>query len=90
MNIVTHRRGRLLVTLDPGEIFPDDPGAGTPVMVFLSPCGVLTNGHPTNYSASATWHCASEAGDIEGYELSNEEIAWLNSLEDEVEQLLDY
>jgi hypothetical protein len=76
-----------LVVLDPERIIPDDPGADTPVMVFLNPVGAITN--PSGCKASATYWCAIGEGEIEGYKLSESELQFLDRLEDKVEALFE-
>ena len=70
--------GGLLVKLDASEVYPDDPGNGTPAMVHL-PFG----------RGQATYWCACGEGDIEGTELTQEQFEWLESLENAITQWLD-
>ena len=60
------------LVMDPAEIFPDDPGAGTPLMVY----GPKESG--------ATYDCASitgwlNEGESNAVELSDAVMRWLNS-----------
>lgn len=64
--------GGIRIVLDASEIFPDDPGNGTPAMVYL-PFG----------RGSATYWCAQGEGvvlsDKHGeIELTDEQKEWLN------------
>ena len=70
--------GGLLVKLDAGEIYPADPGNGTPVMVHLP------FGH-----GSATYWCACGEGDIEGMALTQQQFDWLQSLDNAITQWLN-
>lgn len=66
--------GRYSLKLDPSQCFPEDPGAGTPAMVY-GPRGV-----------SGTYGCAVETGELECGEhvLPPAVLRWLQS--DEVEE----
>lgn len=68
----------LKIVLDQREIFPDDPGMGTPAMVYHLKSG-----------ASATWWCCSDTGEIEGYDLNQAQLDYLRSLEDFVNGKVD-
>lgn len=66
--------GGLLIVLDAAEIFPDDPGNGTPAMV-LAPFG----------RGTATFWCANETGEVDGDHVMTEaQCRWLNEMEDAV------
>ena len=58
----------LSVRFDSTEIFPDDPGQGTPVLVFLG-------------KESSTFCCALNEGEVDGIRLSQAQIAFLETLE---------
>jgi hypothetical protein len=58
----------LSVRFDSSEIFPHDPGQGTPVLVFLG-------------KESATFCCALNEGEVDGIRLSQSQIAFLETLE---------
>jgi len=67
----------LRLILDSSEIFPNDPGQGTPAIVEL------TNGD------TATYNCAVGEGETnDGTPLTLEQVEWLNSKEDAVEKFL--
>ena len=72
--------GGMVLVLDSSEIFPDDPGNGTPALVTLD-------------EASGSYACAVEQGvlmDGRGYEkaLTEDQIAWLDRLAPVVDQFL--
>lgn len=60
--------GGLSVRFDSTEIFPEDPGQGTPVLVFLG-------------NESATFCCALNEGEVDGIRLSPAQTAFLETLE---------
>lgn len=74
--MATHKKvtlrgpGGLQLVLDPAQIFPDDPGQGTPAIVWL-------------FGASATLSCAQHEGELEGRngmrQLTPDQCDWLNS-----------
>lgn len=55
------------LTLDPSQIFPDDPGAGAPLLVE-GPDGLV-----------GTYHCAIEMGVCDGVLLPPSVYDWLDS-----------
>lgn len=65
--------GGLLVSLDRSQVFPKDPGMGTPAMVYL-PFG----------KGSATYYCAADTGEVEDEPLTPRQGQWLNDIADEV------
>lgn len=75
--------GRLRVELDTEQVFPDDPGNGTPAMVFL----------PFGRGCSTYW-CAREVGTVDGGQrggeipLTDAQCEWLWSIEDAVEDFI--
>lgn len=78
--------GGLTVELDKDEVFPDDPGNGTPAMV------VLRKGRHTY---RATFHCACNEGYLladgpraEEIELTDSQVDWLHEHEEEVHDFL--
>ena len=79
--------GGLTIELDRSQVFPDDPGNGTPAMV------VLTKGRQTY---RATYTCASNEGTVtsdgyhcEEYTLSDRQVNWLHEQEDSIEEFLN-
>lgn len=72
----------LKVILDTSEVFPDDPGRGTPAMVYNS------------RGASATFTCALNEGELDNSEtgfmnrLSDRQIDWLWEINKEVSEFL--
>lgn len=75
--------GNLWLVLDSGEIFPEDPGQGTPVLV----CHVDKDGH---IKESATYNCATNTGYLDDtYELSESQLNWLQSFEGKIDNFID-
>ncbi len=74
---------RYKVELDPAQVFPDDPGQGTPAMLY-GPRG-----------ASATFYCAEDTGELTSQDGdSTEEIPhlvciWLGDVYDDVDELIE-
>lgn len=73
------RRGRLLVQLDRRQVFPDDPGAGTPAIIRC-------------FQFSSTYWCGLDNG-LEGpdgrhLDLTPDEVDWLMSLEPDITSFL--
>ena len=73
------KHGNLKVELDRNEVYPDDPGAGAPAIVSVA-----------NGKFSATYWCAINEGELEldGYQLSDKQLVWLYSLENEINEFL--
>jgi hypothetical protein len=73
--------GGLRIVLDSAQIFPDDPGNGTPAMVHLDRKG------------DATYHFACGEGILYGrdgdVELSATQLNWLAAQEDAVAAFLE-
>tara|TARA_R100000458_G_scaffold15199_1_gene12939 strand:- start:850 stop:1095 length:246 start_codon:yes stop_codon:yes gene_type:complete len=71
--------GNLKVELDRNEVYPDDPGAGAPAIVSVA-----------NGKFVATYWCAINEGELElgAYQLSDKQLDWLYSLEDEINEFL--
>lgn len=81
----TFTNRNLRVVLDRREVFPDDPGNGTPAMVYWD---------GARGSFSATYWCAiGEAELLNGRggikELTDSQLEWLDSLEHEINRFLD-
>lgn len=79
----TYRHDRLLVELDKAQVFPDDPGNGTPAMVS------------TKSGYSATYWCACGEGLLHRngnfggtVDLTEAEIKWLDDLNGEITDFL--
>lgn len=63
--------------LDATEIFPDDPGMGTPALV------VMPNGDTGSFS------CVSSEGEtVDGTRLTKAQMNWLQQQSDRVDQFL--
>lgn len=60
------------IVLDHREAMPDDPGSGTPAMVY-GPEGT-----------SATFFCALNEGELDCHQLPDNVSRWLESMEDYV------
>jgi hypothetical protein len=69
-------RGRIRVELDRDEVYPDDPGRGTPALVHIGKnCG--------------TYWCVRDTGELmDGPALTAAECKWLWDIEDDVEGFL--
>ena len=81
-NTKTFRKGKLTLTADKRQVFPDDPGNGTPLMVD----------YDGKYYAS--YNCAVNegylhSGDNGDKRLSDKQIEWLSSVEAEAEAFLE-
>jgi hypothetical protein len=79
--------GGLTLVLDSREIFPDDPGQGTPAMVHLE-----------HRNASSTFWCATGEGTVSGngfgddsgdIELTSSQKNWLEARWEDVDAFLD-
>jgi hypothetical protein len=71
---LTHRNWR--VELDSTQVIPDDPGAGTPAMVY-APSG-----------ASGTYWCVMDTAEIDGEEVPSFVLQWLEKIFDEVDEFV--
>jgi hypothetical protein len=71
----------LKVVLDANEIYPNDPGQGTPALVTLKV-------GDTEYTAS--FACASSEGELDcgSYQLNDDQKDWLASVEPDVDAWL--
>lgn len=61
------------VVADKSEVYPDDPGNGTPLMVHA-----FGNYH-------GTFNCAIMEGEVDGYQIPDDVYQWLESIEEEAE-----
>lgn len=70
---------KLRIELDKTQVFPDDPGAGTPAMVYLG-------------DYSATYWCAVGEGCLDGSkgerDLTRREMEWLDQQGDIIDKFL--
>lgn len=77
----TITRGRLTVRLDRGQVFPDDPGNGTPALVEAP-------------GYCSTYWCACGEGELLGNEdggtlrLTAAELRWLEGLDQQITEYL--
>jgi hypothetical protein len=75
----------LVVELDKSQVFPDDPGAGTPAMVYLD---------TSKGRHSATYWCAIGEGEVENNhtgemkQLTEKQLEWLEVLNSEIDNFL--
>jgi len=67
--------GGIKIELDADEIFPNDPGQGTPILVNL-------------YEGTASYNCAVSENEVDGIELEQIQIEWLNKLEYQIDTWL--
>lgn len=72
--------GNLWVELDPREIHPENPGAGTPAMVFVKQGSALLSG---------TFGAVLADGEIDEVPLTRAQLKWLEGLEPLVEDMLE-
>jgi hypothetical protein len=77
---VTIEWGDLKLVLEQDQCFPENPGLGTPAMVYL------TN---EDGESSATYWCAADTGEVDGYTLTERQAKWLNSKAKKVEEYVD-
>lgn len=88
-NMVRFRKGDLVLELDKSQVFPNDPGEGSPAMVYLTD----RFGYG-NIKASASYWCATSeevlmgSGRNNDYNLSKSEISWLVGLDDKLTEFL--
>ena len=74
------------IELDSAEIFPDDPGAGTPAMVYLKT--------DDDGELSGTFWCVCDTGEMMGNRLGDRELSqrqcdWLWDQADEVNAFVE-
>ena len=68
--------GGIQLVLDSSQVFPDDPGNGTPALVYKLRGGRVV--------ASSTYNCALGEGVLDGgregdYQLTDAQLDWLDS-----------
>lgn len=71
----TSIKGRMTLVLDSDEIFPDDPGQGTPAVLYIG-------------KQSATYWCAMDTGAVDEATLTDAEWQWLDRQSATVDQFL--
>jgi hypothetical protein len=64
--------------LDAGEIFPNDPGQGTPAIVKLST------------GDTATFNCVDNTLEVSGIDLTSTQQNWIRSLSSTVDDWLNF
>lgn len=77
--VLKNHRLKLKITLDASEIFPNDPGMGTPAMVELH-----------GWDATGTYNCVTSESEIDGVGLSEVQLEWLNSFSEDIDRWLTY
>ena len=79
------------IDLDPTQAFPDDPGAGTPVILRMRVprAGYEDDDDPLMEEASCTWGFYLGDGTIEDHPIPDREKRWLESVEDQISNWLD-
>ena len=79
----TFKRGNLRVELDREQVFEDNPGAGTPAMVYWKVGGK---------EFSSTYWCAIETGEMlctgDLRMLTEAQVKWLDSLDEKIDKFL--
>ena len=76
MKEVIYGPGSVRIELDSSQVVPDDPGAGTPAMVF-APQG------------SGTYWCVLDTGEVDDSTLTPEQYKWISSKEDYVTEFYE-
>ena len=73
-----HGPNGLTLVLDPTQVFPNDPGAGTPAMVYLR-------------GSSGTYGCVVDTGELDcgRFTLTDAQHRWLMKQEDAVSKCWD-
>ena len=77
---IVFEKGNVKLVLQQDDCYPDEPGLGTPAVVYLSTHGGVV---------SATYWCCMDYGDIWGYTLSDSIMEWLETKRNKVERYLD-
>jgi hypothetical protein len=81
MKKTLHGPGGLRVALDRSQVFPDDPGQGTPAMVYLF-------GYSSTFWAASGEGELLHSGDHPPRKLTPEQCRWLDEIEEDVTQFL--
>lgn len=80
--------GKWWIELDSAEIYPDDPGEGTPAMLYFDPRGQVKVPR-----ASVTFDCALHEGEIFAGDcvrsIPAPVLEWLDNVAEQVEGWLD-
>jgi hypothetical protein len=70
------------IELDSAQIFPDDPGQGTPAMVYVDSAKAR--------GMSATYWCAADTGELDGMPvLSSKQVDWLHAQDEAVAAFIE-
>lgn len=81
------KKNNLILYLDKSQIFPNDPGAGTPALVMYESGSKYGKDYCSTY-----WAAVSEGellGSRDVKRLTTKQIEWLESLESEVEDFIN-
>ena len=88
---ILHGPQNLRVELDKSQVIPDDPGAGTPAMVYLY------EPFASRATACATYACACGEGELQPcylhgdvIQLTDAQRTWLASIDDEIGNFLGW
>ncbi len=78
----------LRIELDREEVFPDDPGQGTPAMVYREP-------DSDSKWASATYNCAINTGELTDQDggwvpLTERQVEWLDKQGGKIDEFLEW
>ena len=76
MTIKTHIYGAYKLVLDSSEIYPNDPGNGTPAMVY---CG----------KRSGTYGCVTDTHELDGEEVPGKVMEWLHLMAEAVDIFIE-
>lgn len=80
------KKNNLIVYLDRSQIFPDDPGNGTPALVMFESGKMRKSFCSTYWAAIGEGELLGSRGEIK--RLTSGQIEWLESLNDIVEEFL--
>jgi hypothetical protein len=91
MKRILHGPDNLRVELDKSQVYHDNPGKGTPAMVYIY------EPFASNPFASSSYSCACCEGELlaigrdnEDYQLTEQQLTWLQGIEDQVNDYLQW
>ena len=84
---LNHENG-LRIELDKNEVFPEDPGQGTPALVYKKLKGRILQCNSTFWCCQDTGVLEPWCGTKDWYDLTPEELNWLRNQEDTVNDFL--
>ena len=83
----------LSLLIDPGQIFPKDPGMGTPALVILERGAQHLTGRgtvgKTTTNETGTYNCVTDNAEIGGYDLTVEQCKWLANQQQYVDAIFN-